>query len=140
LPAPFDVEGAITERIKMSKKKADLSIIWLAPAIVSPYLILGGLWSLSQPWGGTWEKIFVILLFSAICLVSIYFLNERKITLTGVKRKKRIQLIFALGSALFVICGLIIVTIRHGQWVTGLMTSVVFSIFSIIFTRNYRRL
>jgi hypothetical protein len=95
------------ERTMVNKKKADRSIIWLIPLALTPCFIIGGLWSLSQPWGESWQKILVILFLSVLWLSSIYFENERRLNLNGVMRKKRLQLILALGSALFVICGAI---------------------------------
>jgi hypothetical protein len=121
----------------VNKKKADRSIIWLIPLALTPYFIIGGLWSLSQPWGESWQKILVILLLSVLWLSAIYFENERRLNLNGVKRKKRLQLILALGSALFVICGAIIAICY--QAIMGLMISGVFGLFSALFANSYRK-
>ena len=124
------------EWTRMGKVKANRSIVWLLPLVVTPYLIIGGLWSLSQPWGATWQKIIVILVLSVLCLISIFYENERRLKFVGIKRKKRLELILALGSALFAIGGAIIAICF--QLEIGLATMVAFGIISALLTNYYR--
>jgi CHASE2 domain-containing sensor protein len=118
-------------------KKANRSIVWLVPLVVTPYLIIGGLWSLSQPWGEMWQKILVILFLSVLCLIAIFYENERRLKFVGIKRKRRLELILALGSALFSIGGAII-AISY-QWVIGLAASATFGSISAILASYYRK-
>ncbi len=107
-------------------------LFWLIPAVLSPFLLIRGIWALQQPWGVKSQKIGGLVFFFILWVVSLYFLFEKKLTknlnLTAREEEKRKWTFRAIGSAAFVLGGIFIIAISPEKWVIGVSAIAFFSL------------
>jgi hypothetical protein len=94
-------------------------LIWLIPAILSPILLIRGIWALQQPWGVAYQKIIAMGFFLVLWLVSLYFLFQNKFELTPREQEKGNYIFQMIGSGAFVLGGIFMIAIKPEEWIKG---------------------
>ncbi len=118
-------------------------LFWLISAVLTPFLLIRGIWALQQPWGVQSQKIGGLVFFFILWVVSLYFLLENKLTknlnLTAREGEKWKCAILAIGSAAFVLGGIFIIMIKPEKWGIGALSAVFFGLCLLKAIREYRK-
>ena len=131
------------EQNKETSLKNLSMLFWLIPAILTPFLLIRGIWALQQPWGRQSQVIGGLVFFFILWVVSLYFLFEKKLTkylnLTAREEEKRKWVLHAIVSATLVVGGIFIIIISPEKWGIGALSIVFFGLCLINAIRQYSK-
>ena len=134
---PYGVE----QKKGKDKLKRLRMLLRLVPAVLTPFLLIRGIWALQQPWGVQSQKIGGLVFFCVLWIVSLYFLFEKKLTkklnLPAREEEKRKWTLHAIGSAVFILGGIFIMAIRPEKWGIGTSSVAFFGLCLVNAIRQY---
>jgi hypothetical protein len=126
----------------MKLKKLKM-LIWLACAVLSPILLIRGMWALNQPWGVPTQKIGGLIFFLILWIVSLYFLFDNKFTkyqkLTAREEEKRKWMFHIIGNSAFVLGGIFIISVRPEKLVIGASSAAFFGLGLLVSIIKYKK-
>jgi hypothetical protein len=118
-------------------------LVWLVPAVLTPYLLIRGIWALQQPWGVQSQIIGGLVFFFILWIVSLYLLFAKtlakNLNLTAREEEKRKWTFHAIGSAAFVLGGIFLITIKPENWGIGSLSVVFFGLCLLNAIRQYMK-